>query len=158
MTKRTNTRDKTNGTKPLPAGRKRDRVRVKVDVVVVGAGAAGVGVGVALSDAGVNDLLILDRHGVGASFDRWPEQMRFITPSFATNSIGMLDINSIVIGGSPSYAIGVEHPTGKQYSELLRVVARYFYLPIRPDTEGNRSQTPAQPGHNSRLGRDWRVR
>ncbi|MBM3998796.1 MAG: hypothetical protein FJ297_04500 [Planctomycetes bacterium] len=76
--------------------RKAPKSQADVDVVVIGAGAAGVGVGVALRHAGIEDLMILDRHGVGASFDRWPKVMRFITPSFATNSIGMLDINSML--------------------------------------------------------------
>jgi len=102
-----------------------------LDVVVVGAGAAGVGVGVALMHAGIKDLLILDRHGVGASFDRWPKEMRFITPSFATNSIGMLDINSVVIGTSPAFSLQVEHPTGGQYAAYLRGVATHFGLPVR---------------------------
>lgn len=100
------------------------------DVIVVGAGAAGVGVGVALKHAGVEDFLIVDRHGVGASFDRWPAETRFITPSFPTNSIGMLDLNSIAIGVSPAYSLQVEHPTGAEYASHLRAVAKYFELPI----------------------------
>ena len=54
-----------------------------LDAVVVGAGAAGVGVGIALRHAGVENFAVIDRHGVGASFDRWPAETRFITPSFA---------------------------------------------------------------------------
>ncbi len=127
-----NARGASEGKTPSPTHGQPDSSLVEVDVVVVGAGAAGVGVGVALSDAGVDDLLILDRYGVGASFDRWPEQMRFITPSFATNSIGMLDINSVVLGVSPAFTLGVEHPTGAQYASFLRVVAEYFELPVRP--------------------------
>ena len=63
------------------------------DVVVIGMGAAGVGVSVALTDAGIENIMGLERYTVGASFARWPAEMRFITPSFATNSVGMLDIN-----------------------------------------------------------------
>jgi cation diffusion facilitator CzcD-associated flavoprotein CzcO len=107
----------------------------RVDVVVVGAGAAGVGVGVALRHAGIEDLLLLDRHGVGASFGRWPTEMRFITPSFATNSIGMLDINSVAIGSSPAFSLQVEHPSGREYAEYLRVVAQHFELPVRVGTD-----------------------
>ncbi|MEM1013798.1 MAG: NAD(P)-binding domain-containing protein, partial [Planctomycetota bacterium] len=81
-----------------------------MDVVIVGAGAAGVGVAVALKDAGIEDFVLLDRHGVGASFDRWPAETRFITPSFPTNSIGMLDLNAIAIGASPAHGLKVEHP------------------------------------------------
>ncbi len=103
----------------------------QVDVVVVGAGAAGVGVGVALKHAGIEDLLLLDRHGVGASFDRWPKEMRFITPSFATNSIGMLDINSVAIGTSPAFTLEVEHPTGQEFAKYLRGVSTFYELPVR---------------------------
>lgn len=101
------------------------------DVIVVGAGAAGIGVGVALRHAGIEDFLVVDRHGVGASFDRWPAETRFITPSFATNSIGMLDLNSVAIGVSPAYSLGVEHPTGAEYAAHLRAVAEHFELPVR---------------------------
>lgn len=111
--------------------RKAPESQADVDVVVVGAGAAGVGVGVALRQAGIEDLMILDRHGVGASFDRWPKEMRFITPSFATNSIGMLDINSIAIGTSPAFSLRVEHPSGKEYAAYLRGVSQHFELPVR---------------------------
>ena len=101
------------------------------DVIVVGAGAAGVGVSVALRHAGIEDHLVIDRYGVGASFDRWPEETRFITPSFPTNSIGMLDLNSVAIGVSPAYSMGVEHPTGGEYADHLRAVAKYFELPVQ---------------------------
>jgi thioredoxin reductase len=100
------------------------------DVVIIGMGAAGVGVAVALKDAGIQNFVGLDRHTVGHSFANWPDEMRFITPSFPTNSVGMLDINSIAIGASPAYGLGVEHPTGKQYASHLVDVANYFELPI----------------------------
>jgi len=102
-----------------------------LDAIVVGAGAAGIGVGVALKHAGVEDFVVIDRHGVGASFDRWPAETRFITPSFPTNSIGMLDLNSIAIGVSPAYSLRVEHPTGSEYAAHLRAVALFFELPVR---------------------------
>lgn len=105
------------------------------DVIVVGAGAAGVGVGVALKDAGIENYLIIDRHHVGASFDLWPAETRFITPSFATNSIGMLDINSVAVGVSPAHSLGVEHPTGKEFAGHLRAVAKYFQLPVQAGDE-----------------------
>lgn len=99
--------------------------------IVVGAGAAGVGVAVALQHAGVSRLKVLDRHGVGATFDRWPREMRFITPSFPTNSVGMLDLNAVAIGTSPGFSLGCEHPTGPQYASYLRSVATHFELPIQ---------------------------
>ena len=75
------------------------------DAVVIGGGAAGVGVAVALSHAGIENFLVLERRTVGASFASWPAETRFITPSCTTNSIGMLDLNSVVIGTSPAYTI-----------------------------------------------------
>ncbi len=105
------------------------------DAVVVGAGAAGVGVSVALRHAGIENFVVLERHTVGASFASWPAETRFITPSYATNSIGMLDLNSIAIGTSPAFSLGVEHPTGEAYATHLRTVARFFRLPIRQYTD-----------------------
>ncbi|MEM7246662.1 MAG: NAD(P)/FAD-dependent oxidoreductase [Acidobacteriota bacterium] len=101
------------------------------DVVIVGGGAAGVGVAVALRDAGIKDFLLLERDVVGASFASWPSETRFITPSFPTNSIGMLDLNSIVIGTSPAYTLKAEHPSGKAYAAYLRAIVKHFKLPIR---------------------------
>ena len=101
------------------------------DVVVIGGGAAGVGVGVALKHAGIDNFVILDRLMVGSSFALWPEETRFITPSFATNAIGMLDLNSIAIGFSPAYSLETEHPTGQQYAAHLCNVAAYFELPTQ---------------------------
>lgn len=104
---------------------------VEYDCVVVGAGAAGIGVGVALGHVGVERLLVVDRHGVGASFERWPREMRFITPSFPTNSIGMLDLNAVALGTSPAYSLGCEHPTGRQYAAYLQGVASFYRVPVR---------------------------
>ena len=90
------------------------------DVVVVGGGAAGVGVAIALKHAGIKNFVVLERHTVGASFASWPAETRFITPSFPSNSIGMLDLNSIAIGVSPAYSLEVEHPTGEEYASHLQ--------------------------------------
>ncbi|QDT13495.1 NAD(P)/FAD-dependent oxidoreductase [Planctomycetes bacterium K23_9] len=105
------------------------------DVVVIGGGAAGVGVSVALKQAGVENFVVLERETVGASFAKWPAETRFITPSFPSNSIGMLDLNSIAIGVSPAYSLEVEHPTGQEYASHLRGVAQFFELPVKPDTD-----------------------
>jgi len=105
------------------------------DVVVVGGGAAGVGVAVALQAAGIENFVVLERHTVGASFASWPAETRFITPSFPTNSIGMLDLNSIAIGASPAYGLEVEHPTGEEYASHLRAVAQFLELPICQHTD-----------------------
>ncbi|MEM6704399.1 MAG: NAD(P)/FAD-dependent oxidoreductase [Acidobacteriota bacterium] len=100
------------------------------DAVIVGGGAAGVGVAVALKDAGLDNYVVLERDVVGASFAAWPAETRFITPSFATNAVGMLDINAVVIGTSPAYSLQVEHPTGQEYAVFLNLVASYFKLPV----------------------------
>ncbi len=105
------------------------------DAVIVGAGAAGVGAAVALRHAGIENFVVLDRHTVGASFASWPAETRFITPSYPTNSIGMLDLNSIAIGTSPAFSLEVEHPTGEEYAIYLRAVAHFFELPVRQDTD-----------------------
>ena len=61
----------------------------QVDVVVVGAGAAGIGCAVSLTRAFGLDpsrVQLLERSdAVGASFRAWPEEMRFISPSFTAH-------------------------------------------------------------------------
>ena len=104
------------------------------DVIIVGAGAAGIGVGIALEHAGVENFLIVDRDTVGSSFTSWPDETRFITPSFPSNSIGMLDLNSIAIGVSPAFSMKVEHPNGKEFADHLLDIAKYFDLPILQNT------------------------
>ena len=104
-----------------------------LDVVIVGAGPAGLGVAVALLDAGIENILVLERDQVGSSFAQWPKETRFITPSFPSNSIGMLDLNSIAIGISPAYNMRVEHPTGQQYADHLKDIASHFKIPIREE-------------------------
>ncbi len=98
--------------------------------VIVGAGAAGIGIARALQEIGV-PFVILERHDVGGSFRRWPSEMRFITPSFPSNSFGTLDLNSIAVGTSPAFTLGCEHPTGSQYANYLVSVVDYFDLPVK---------------------------
>ena len=105
------------------------------DVIIVGGGAAGLGVAITLMHAGVRNFVVLERHAVGASFAAWPAETRFITPSFPTNSIGMLDLNSIAIGVSPAYNLEVEHPTGSEYAAHLKGIAKFFQLPVHEDTD-----------------------
>ena len=112
-----------------------DSSEVVYDVVVVGAGAAGVGAAVALKHAGIENFIVAERHAVGASFASWPAETRFITPSYPSNSIGMLDLNSIAIGTSPAFTLGVEHPTGEKYASYLRAVAQVFELPVRQNID-----------------------
>ncbi|MEM1348424.1 MAG: NAD(P)/FAD-dependent oxidoreductase [Myxococcota bacterium] len=118
---------------------KDDSTRAHVyDVVVVGGGAAGVGVAVVLKDAGIQNFAVLERFSVGSSFMLWPDETRFITPSFPTNSIGMLDLNAIAIGTSPAFMLEMEHPTGKAYAVHLNAVAQYHQLPVREGVQVQR--------------------
>ena len=105
------------------------------DTIVIGAGAAGIGVGIALAHSGVGNFVIIDRGSVGSSFASWPDETRFITPSFPSNSIGMLDLNSIAVGVSPAYNMRIEHPTGSEYAQHLQDLAEFFKLPIRENAE-----------------------
>ncbi|MBB48790.1 MAG: monooxygenase [Phycisphaerae bacterium] len=104
------------------------------DVIIVGGGAAGIGVAVTLKDAGIENFLVLERGRIGASFTAWPEETRFLTPSFPTNSMGMLDLNSVSIGTSPAFSLQSEHPTGREFAAHLRQVAGIVGLPIRERT------------------------
>ncbi|MYA49316.1 MAG: SidA/IucD/PvdA family monooxygenase [Chloroflexi bacterium] len=101
-------------------------------VAIVGAGPAGLGCAVALKEFGVDDVIILDRHEVGASFRRWPQEMRFITPSFTSNAFGLLDLNAIVPHTSPAYTLDREHPGGTAYAMYLDNVAQHFKLKVKP--------------------------
>lgn len=104
-------------------------------VVIVGAGAAGVGIAAALADFKVRNVLMLDRHGVGASFDQWPAEMRLITPSFNTTPFGILDLNAISLNTSVANYLGVEHPTGKEYARYLRAVVQSMKLKFHAPCE-----------------------
>ena len=92
------------------------------DVVVVGAGAAGVGAAAALRQMGVERVAVVDRYDVGASFERWPAQTRFITPSFPGHGFGLLDLNAVMPATSPALMLKAEHPSGRQYQHYLRTV------------------------------------
>lgn len=105
------------------------------DAVIVGAGAAGIGVAIALQHSGVENYLIVDRETIGSSFQSWPAETRFITPSFPSNSIGMLDLNSIGVGISPAFTMRIEHPTGQDFADHLQSLSDYFELPIREKTD-----------------------
>jgi thioredoxin reductase len=101
------------------------------DVIVIGAGAAGVGMGVVLQQVGVTNFTLLERHEVGASFLRWPQEMRFISPSFMSNGFGLLDLNAVALNTSPAYTLQEEHPSGQSYARYLKAVAGHFGLPIQ---------------------------
>lgn len=105
------------------------------DVVIVGAGAAGIGCAVMLRQLGVEKFVVVDREHTGASFDRWPKEMRFITPSFTSNAFGMLDLNAVAPATSPAYTLKTEHPSGREYAGYLRGVKEFYELPVRRGVE-----------------------
>ncbi len=107
-------------------------------VLVVGAGAAGIGVAVALRHAGIEDFVVLDRREIGASFLSWPSETTFLTPSFPSNSFGLLDLNAIAIGTSPAHTLEREHPTGRDYARYLQAVAEHFELPVQTGVDVQR--------------------
>ena len=85
----------------------------KYDVVIIGAGPAGIGMSSMLKDFGIKKMLVVEKGKVGQTFDMWPEEMRFITPSFTTNFWGQMDLNSIATGTSPAFTLETEHPMEK---------------------------------------------
>ena len=108
------------------------------DVAIVGAGASGIGIASMLKDFGIEKMVVLERNEVGATFDKWPKEMRFITPSFTTNFWGHIDLNSVASGTSPAYSLETEHPTGKEYAKYLRLLAEHFELPVKEHTDVER--------------------
>ncbi|MDQ7861115.1 NAD(P)-binding domain-containing protein [Peribacillus frigoritolerans] len=51
-------------------------------ITIIGGGPAGIGMGVLLKQNGIEDFIILEKDQVGSTFFQWPEETRFITPSF----------------------------------------------------------------------------
>ncbi|MGQ0792865.1 MAG: NAD(P)/FAD-dependent oxidoreductase [Deltaproteobacteria bacterium] len=101
------------------------------DIVIVGAGAAGVGFGALLQFLELRNFTILERHEVGASFSRWPKEMRFISPSFSSNSFGLVDLNAVTPNTSPAFTLKTEHPSGGDYASYLMGVSKRFKLPLQ---------------------------
>ncbi len=108
-----------------------------LDVVIVGAGAAGVGMCKVLQDLGIDRYVCLERETVGSSFEKWTRGMRFITPSFTSNSFGSPDLNAVTFDTSPAYTLKTEHPTGAEYARYLRGVVKAFDLHVLEGTEVN---------------------
>jgi cation diffusion facilitator CzcD-associated flavoprotein CzcO len=105
------------------------------NVVIVGAGPACLGTAYAFTHFGIERVTVLERYEVGASFARWPAEMRFITPSFNSNQFGWLDLNSFGLRLSPAHYLGKEHPSGQEYARFLRAFARYLELPVKTGVE-----------------------
>ncbi|MGB0259137.1 MAG: NAD(P)/FAD-dependent oxidoreductase [Coraliomargarita sp.] len=101
------------------------------EVIIVGAGPAGLGTRLALQRAGVERVLLLEADRVGASFRRWPEQMRLITPSFHGNPFYQTDLNAITPDTSPADFAQKEHLSGKEYADYLAAVVRHFDLEVQ---------------------------
>ncbi|MBV6652312.1 MAG: NAD(P)-binding domain-containing protein [Mameliella sp.] len=104
------------------------------DVVIVGAGPAGIGVGILLKKLGINYTL-LERDSIGASFKQWPEETRFISPSFTGNFFRMPDLNAVTPDTSPAFDLLTEHPTGIEYAEYLERISKFFELEIETGVE-----------------------
>jgi thioredoxin reductase len=105
-------------------------MKLSHNVLIVGAGPAGLGCALALQAAGVEDVLVVDEKGVGASFKAWPEQMTLLTPSFHSNNFGFADLNAISPETSPADFLNTQHPTGKDYAIYLQSIAKHYELEV----------------------------
>lgn len=104
------------------------------EIVIVGAGPACIGMGIVLKKLGFESFTILEKDRAGASFYRWPEEMKLITPSFTGQGFGALDLNAVAPGTSPAFTFQREHLSGSEYGEYLRLLARHFQLPLAEGT------------------------
>ncbi|EMH4162938.1 NAD(P)-binding domain-containing protein [Pluralibacter gergoviae] len=100
------------------------------EVIIVGAGPAGIGIAAMLRRTAVQDLLVIDSADIGASFLRWPQETRFITPSFFSNPFGPVDLNAVTPDSSPALFSGEEHPGGESYAGYLRAVVDEYRIPV----------------------------
>lgn len=114
--------------------------------MIVGAGPAGIGVAAALARLDV-DVTIVDRHGVGASFRRWPEGTRLLTPSFTGNAFGAVDLNAVTFDTSPALSLLEEHPTGDRYADYLETVVELEELTVISGIEVTDVRRDEDAGH-----------
>jgi putative flavoprotein involved in K+ transport len=103
-------------------------------VVIVGAGPAGIGISALLSQCAITSV-ILERGEIGESFYLWPQETRFISPSFTGNFFGAVDLNAVTPFTSPAYSLQTEHPTGSQYAQYLNGVANIHSLKVEECVE-----------------------
>lgn len=115
-------------------------IKADYDVLIVGAGAAGIGTSLMLTETfGLdNSRVVMMERGekVGDSFRKWPEEMRFISPSF--NQQGWtqsFDLNSISSGTSPAFSLHTQHPSGKEYAVYLESITKLRKLNVQTLTE-----------------------
>lgn len=101
-----------------------------LDVTIVGAGPAGIGMALTLAKLTGIRYGVLESGRVGESLRSWPEQTRFITPSFHSNPFGLADLNAINEASSPAIFTGVEHPNGEEYANYLTFIAGEHDLPV----------------------------
>ena len=110
------------------------------DVIVVGAGAAGVGTALMLTETfGLHKsrVALMERGArVGETFRLWPDEMKFISPSFNQQGwTDSFDLNAVSHGTSPAFSLHTEHPSGKEYAAYLEALAKKHELNVRTLTE-----------------------
>lgn len=110
------------------------------DVIVVGAGCAGIGTSLMLTRTFGLDasrvMMVEKGKNVGDSFRKWPEEMRFISPSF--NQQGWtysFDLNAIHYDTSPAHMLKSEHPSGEEYAVYLEQIVRQSDLQVQLETK-----------------------
>jgi putative flavoprotein involved in K+ transport len=99
------------------------------NVVIIGAGPAGIGLSIIFRKMRLKHI-VLEKESIGASFKKWPKEMRMISPSFTGNFFLMVDLNAISPDSSPAYTLQTEHPNGQEYAEYLETLADHYKLPI----------------------------
>jgi cation diffusion facilitator CzcD-associated flavoprotein CzcO len=104
------------------------------DVIIVGAGASGLGVGIVLKKLGIH-YVILEKDSVGSSFRKWPQETRFISPSFTGNFFKMPDLNAISPETSPAFHLLTEHPSGNEFARYLEAASEFYELKIEANVE-----------------------
>lgn len=113
---------------------------LKKKIVIVGAGPAGIGFGILLKKLGIHDFAILEKDRVGATFYKWPKEMKLITPSFTGHGFGLLDLNAITPDTSPAYTFKKEHLSGEEYGDYLDMLAEHFELPVYEETDVKKAE------------------
>lgn len=126
-------------TKPKPAV-KPFAEETDFDVIVVGAGCAGVGTATMLTRTfGLDNskvLLVEQGEKVGDSFRKWPEEMRFISPSFNQQGwTASFDLNAVHYETSPAFSLRTEHPSGTDYARYLESIAETGGLQVWLNTK-----------------------